>query len=497
MAKKKDIAEDSTSSAVVMPLDGKVPPQDIDAEKAILGALMLEKDAYSVVSEQLDPSCFYVPRHEMIFRTLEELAREEQPMDLVKVMDRLRMKKQLEEVGGAAYLASLTENIYSTANLMAYVDILYRKSLSRKLIRFSSEVMMQAYDDVTEAEVQMQNAESKLFEISQSNRSTDFKQINELIRPTLKTIEEISKQEGGMSGLPSGYPDIDKMTSGWQNSDLIIIAARPAMGKTAFVVSMAKNMAMDHGVPVALFNLEMSAEQLTKRLLSNVCEIDSNKIKNGELNDEEWSRLNQRISLLEDAPLFIDDTPSLSIFELRTKARRLVRQHGVKLIIIDYLQLMNASGMRFGSREQEVSMISRSLKVLAKELEIPIIALSQLNRGVEQRDANSKRPQLSDLRESGAIEQDADIVCFIHRPEYYKITEDPMTGESLLGIGEFIIAKHRNGPIGDARLRFTGAYTLFSPLNAAPRDTSVIHSFSETSSVPFASLPDNTQDVPF
>ena len=288
-----------------------------------------------------------------------------------------------------------------------------------------------------------------------------------MVKGAITEIQIAANRSEGISGLTTGFHDIDEMTSGWQNSDLIIIAARPAMGKTAFVVSMAKYMAVDHGIPVALFNLEMSAVQLVKRFLSNVCEIDGQKIKSGRLSEEEWGRLNNRIGTLESAPLFINDTPSLSVFELRTKARRLVREHQVKIIIIDYLQLMNASGMSFGNREQEVSTISRSLKMLAKELNIPIIALSQLNRGVENRlqggDANSKRPQLSDLRESGAIEQDADIVCFIHRPEYYKITVDPETGESLRGVGEFIIAKHRNGPVGEVRLAFKADYARFAP----------------------------------
>ncbi len=278
-------------------------------------------------------------------------------------------------------------------------------------------------------------------------------------------IQNAMNRQEGISGLASGFPAIDALTSGWQKSDLIIIAARPAMGKTAFVLSMAKNIAVDNNVPVAVFNLEMSGVQLAKRLLQNVCEIDGTKIKNGRLSDQESKQLFTKAEEVHNAPLYIDDSPGLSIFELRTKARRLVREHNVQLIIIDYLQLMNASGMGFGNREQEVSMISRSLKVLAKELKIPIIALSQLNRSVETRqgDINSKRPQLSDLRESGAIEQDADIVCFIHRPEYYKIYEDK-NGMSLKNVGEFIIAKHRNGPIGDVYLTFIGEYAKFLPL---------------------------------
>jgi len=277
----------------------------------------------------------------------------------------------------------------------------------------------------------------------------------------LDNLQAAANRKDGLSGLRSGFKELDKMTSGWQNSDLIIIAARPAMGKTAFVLSMAKNMALDYEYPVGIFSLEMSNVQLVNRLIINVCQIRGENIKSGRLTDEEWMLLDKNIKHLYNAPIFIDDTPSLSIFELRTKARRLVREHGVKVIIIDYLQLMNASGMNFGSREQEVSTISRSLKGLAKELNIPVIALSQLNRSLESRQGNEgKRPQLADLRESGAIEQDADIVCFIHRPEYYKITEDE-NGNSLIGIAEIILAKHRNGPTGIATMNFDAEYALF------------------------------------
>ena len=306
----------------------------------------------------------------------------------------------------------------------------------------------------------MQEAEGKLFEISQRNVKKDVTQIDPVIKEALDNLQIASNRKEGLSGLQTGFDDLDKMTSGWQPSDLIIIAARPAMGKTAFVLSMAKNMAMNYHTPVAVFSLEMSNVQLVNRLIVNTCEIEGEKIKSGQLKAFEWEQLMARIKDLYEIPLFIDDTPSLSVFELRTKARRLAREHGVKMLIIDYLQLMNASGMSFGSREQEVSTISRSLKGLAKELNIPIIALSQLNRSVESRQGDGKRPQLSDLRESGAIEQDADMVCFIHRPEYYKITEDEK-GNDLRGLAEIIIAKHRNGAVGDVRLRFKGEFARF------------------------------------
>ena len=452
---------------VPMEMDGRIPPQAPDFEEAVLGAILLEKDAYARVSERLRPETFYVRAHEQIYSAMVTLAMAQQPIDMLTVTEELRRMDVLDEIGGPAYIAGLTSKVMSTSSLEAHADILYNKALSRRLIGMASTTLKGAYDDVIDVQEQIQQAEGSLFEIAQQNSSRDFVPINPLVKGAITEIQIAANRSEGISGLTTGFHDIDEMTSGWQNSDLIIIAARPAMGKTAFVVSMAKYMAVDHGIPVALFNLEMSAVQLVKRFLSNVCEIDGQKIKSGRLSEEEWGRLNNRIGTLESAPLFINDTPSLSVFELRTKARRLVREHQVKIIIIDYLQLMNASGMSFGNREQEVSTISRSLKMLAKELNIPIIALSQLNRGVENRlqggDANSKRPQLSDLRESGAIEQDADIVCFIHRPEYYKITVDPETGESLRGVGEFIIAKHRNGPVGEVRLAFKADYARFAP----------------------------------
>ena len=451
---------------VPMELDGRIPPQAPDFEEAVLGAILLEKDAYARVSEKIRPETFYVKAHELIYTAMVTLAMAQQPIDMLTVTEELRRMGVLEEVGDASYIAGLTTKVMSTGSLEAHADILYNKALSRRLIGMASTTLKGAYDDIIDIQEQIQQAEGSLFEIAQQNSTRDFVPINPLVKGAINEMQVAANREEGISGLTTGFPDIDQMTSGWQNSDLIIIAARPAMGKTAFVVSMAKYMAVDHGIPVALFNLEMSAVQLVKRFLSNVCEIDGQKIKSGRLSEEEWTRLNNRIGTLEGAPLYINDTPSLSVFELRTKAR-LVREHQVKIIIIDYLQLMNASGMSFGNREQEVSTISRSLKMLAKELNIPIIALSQLNRGVENRvqggDANSKRPQLSDLRESGAIEQDADIVCFIHRPEYYKITVDPESGESLRGVGEFIIAKHRNGPVGDVRLAFKADYARFAP----------------------------------
>ena len=380
---------------------------------------------------------------------------------MITVTEQRKRMGALDEVGGAPYISELTSKVASTAHLEFHARIIAQKYLARELIRFTATIQDKAFDETVDVDDLMQEAEGSRFEISQRNVKKDVTQINPVIKEALTMLEKAANQEGGMSGLRSGFDGLDKITSGWQNSDLVIIAARPAMGKTAFVLSMAKNMAVNFKIPVALFSLEMSNVQLVNRLIVNVCEIPGEKIKSGRLEKYEWEQLDFKIKELYDAPIYVDDTPSLSVFELRTKARRLVREHDIKCIIIDYLQLMNASGMNFGSREQEVSTISRSLKGLTKEMKIPIIALSQLNRGVEARQgAEGKRPQLADLRESGAIEQDADMVCFIHRPEYYKILEDEK-GNSLVGLAEIIIAKHRNGAVGDVRLRFKSEFAKF------------------------------------
>lgn len=449
----------------LLPDIGKIQPQARELEEAILGALMLEKDAYSLVSDILKPDSFYDTIHQIIYRAIVDLAVRQAPIDMLTVVEQLKKDGELETVGGPVYIAQLTEKVASAAHIEFHARIIAQKYLARELIAFSSTITNKAFDETSDVDDLMQEAESKLFEISQGNVKKDVTQINPVIKEALNLLEIAANRPEGLSGLQTGFTPLDKITSGWQNSDLVIIAARPAMGKTAFVLSMAKNMVVSYGYPVALFSLEMSNVQLVNRLIVNTCEIPGEKIKNGQLLPYEWEQLDFKIKELYDAPLYIDDTPSLSVFELRTKARRLVREHGIKMIIIDYLQLMNASGMNYGSREQEVSMISRSLKGLAKELNIPIIALSQLNRGVEGRaGAEGKRPQLSDLRESGAIEQDADMVCFVHRPEYYKILEDDK-GNSLIGLAEIIIAKHRNGATGDVLLRFKSEFARFQNID--------------------------------
>lgn len=450
----------------IIPNDlGRIQPQARELEEAVLGALMLEKDAYSLVSDILKPESFYDPIHQIIYRAIVTLAIQQEPVDILTVTEQLKRQGELENAGGPMYVIQLSEKVASSAHIEYHARIIAQKYLARELISFSSSITNYAFDDTVDIDDLMQEAESRLFELSQGNLKKEVTQINPVIKEALNLLEIAANRPEGLSGLQTGFDALDKMTSGWQNSDLVIIAARPAMGKTAFILSMAKNMTVMYNYPIALFSLEMANVQLVNRLIVNTCEIPGEKIKNGQLAPHEWEQLDYKIKELYDAPLYIDDTPSLSVFELRTKARRLVREHGVKMIMIDYLQLMNASGMNYGSREQEVSMISRSLKGLAKELNIPIIALSQLNRGVEGRaGAEGKRPQLSDLRESGAIEQDADMVCFIHRPEYYKILEDEK-GNSLIGLAEIIIAKHRNGATGEVLLRFKNEFARFQNID--------------------------------
>ena len=440
---------------------GHQQPQNIPMEQAVLGALLIEQDAYSIVSEILRPECFYDHRHQIIYRTIRDLNIRQNPVDILTVAEALEASGELEEIGGPYYITTLSAKVSSSAHIEYHARVIAQKHLARELITFTSKVQTEAFDPGNDVDELMQYAEGRLFELSQQNTKKDYTQINPVIGEAYEMLRKAASRSDGLSGLTSGFPSLDKMTSGWQNSDLIIIAARPAMGKTAFVLSMAKKMSVDNRIPVAIFSLEMSNVQLVNRLIVNTCEITGEKIKSGQLEPYEWKQLDSRITPLYDAPLYVDDTPSMSIFELRTKARRLVREHGVKMIMIDYLQLMNASGLSFGSRQEEVSTISRSLKGLAKELNIPIIALSQLNRGVEGREGfEGKIPVLSDLRESGAIEQDADMVCFIHRPEYYKLYHDD-NGRDMHGMAMFIIAKHRNGAVGDVLMRFRSQYARF------------------------------------
>ena len=371
----------------------------------------------------------------------------------------------------------------SAAHVESHARILAQKYMQRQLIHYAGDIETMAYEEGVDVDELMQKAEGELFQLSQNNMKQDYTQIDPVVKEAVAILQRAAQNSGGLTGIPTGYRGLDDMTSGWQPSDLVIIAGRPAMGKTSFALSIAKNVAVDYDVPIGFFSLEMNNVQLVNRLISNVCEISGKKILNGQLEQPEWERLDKKLRKLTGAPIYIDDTPGLSVFELRTKARRLVREKGVKLLMIDYLQLMNANGMKFGSRQEEVSTISRSLKGIAKELNIPVLALSQLSRNVENREGlEGKRPQLSDLRESGAIEQDADMVCFIHRPEYYKIYTSA-DGSDLRGMAEIIIAKHRNGAVGDVRLRFIGQYTRFQN----PEDDMVIPPPTEGGGATFGS----------
>ncbi len=446
------------------PIDNKyghLQPQAPDIERLVLGALMVDKDAFSMISELVRPETFYEPRNQKIFQAIQTLSLAEKPVDIATVTEQLKRDGTLEDVGGPIYLLDLNQHVASSAHIEYHAKILAQKSLARQLISYASTLETKAFDETIDVDELMQEAEGSLFELSQRNMKQDYTQIDPVLKNAVDILQKAFANPGGLTGIPSGYTDLDDKTAGWQDSDLVILAGRPAMGKTAFALSLAKNIAIDQQIPVGFFSLEMSNVQLVNRLIANVCEIDGKKILNGQLTNDEWNRLDKKLRTMQGKPLYIDDTPGMSIFELRTKARRLVREKHVKMIMIDYLQLMNANGVKFGSRQEEVSTISRSLKGLAKELNIPILALSQLNRGVEGREGiEGKRPQLSDLRESGAIEQDADIVCFVHRPEYYRIYNDEK-GNDLRHKAQIIIAKHRKGATGDVLLNFRGEYTRF------------------------------------
>ena len=488
---------------------GKIPPQAIDLEEVVIGAMMIDKKGVDEVIDILSPEAFYKKAHQLIFEAIFQLFKNGEPIDLLTVSSQLKKNATLDLVGGDFYLISLTQKVSSSAHIEFHARIILQKYIQRSLIKISSEIIEDSYDETKDVFDLLDNAESKLYDITQGNIKKSSETAQDLVIQAKKKIEEISNKEG-LSGVPSGFDKLDKLTSGWQESDLIIIAARPGMGKTALTLSMARNIAVNQNIPVAFFSLEMASVQLITRLISSETGLSSEKLRTGRLEKHEWEQLNVKVKGLEKAPLYIDDTPSLSIFDLRAKARRLASQHKIKLIVIDYLQLMTAGGgQKGGNREQEISMISRNLKALAKELNIPVIALSQLSRAVETR-GGSKRPLLSDLRESGAIEQDADIVSFIYRPEYYKIDEwDDEERSPTEGQAEFIVAKHRNGGLDSIRLKFIGhlgkfdnlddfdsPFEFHSKMNAAANDDT----FKPTS---FPSpddafdAPEEEDDVPF
>lgn len=439
---------------------GKLPPQATDLEEAVLGALMLDKEALTDVIDILKKESFYKEDHQSIYEAILDLFQKSEPIDILTVTQELKKKGTLEEVGGPFYIAQLTNRVASSANVEFHARIISQKHIQRELIKISSDTIKSAYDETIDVFDLLDQAEAKLFEVAEGNIRKSYDDMNKLLHKAIKQLEIISKQDG-TSGVPTGFANLDRVTGGFQKSDMIVLAARPGMGKTAFVLSLARNSAVDYKKGVAVFSLEMSSLQLVNRLIASETEISAEKLKKGNLEPHEWEQLNARIGKLTNAPIFINDTPGLTVFELRAQCRRLKAEKDIQMVIIDYLQLMSAGTSEGkGNREQEISTISRAIKGIAKELDIPIIALSQLSRAVETR-GGDKKPMLSDLRESGAIEQDADMVMFIYRPEYYGLTEDA-EGNSTQGLGELIIAKHRNGSTEDVKIRFINHLAKFT-----------------------------------
>jgi replicative DNA helicase len=479
---------------------GKVQPQAVPLEEAVLGALMLDREALPMVMDILRPESFYLESHQLIYRAVIRLFERSNPVDLLTVTEELRKTGDLDKVGGGYYLVELSHKVASAANIEYHARIIAQKHIQRELISVSTRTIRDAYEDTTDVFTLLDDAEKGLFGITQNNLSRSYESMGTLSSRVLKQIEELSGKADGLTGVPSGFTDLDRITSGWQPSDLVIIAARPGMGKTSFVLAVMLNAAKDFGKPVAMFSLEMASTQLVQRLISMEAEISGSKMRNGKLEDYEWQQLQTTVERLSTVPIFIDDTPAINIFELRAKCRRLKMQHDIQLVIIDYLQLMTGASEnnRNANREQEIAGISRALKSLAKELSIPVIALAQLSRAVEVR-GGSKRPQLSDLRESGSIEQDADIVSFIYRPEYYQILEDE-NGQSLKGVAEIIIAKHRHGALETVRLKFTDTFARFGNL-----DDPAFAGLSDPLTGPFSpsgsgiTMPSrmNEEDIPF
>jgi len=456
---------------------GKIPPQALDLEEAVLGAMMLENDRLAEVIEILKPEAFYKENHQTIYSAIQRLFRQNEPVDILTVTEELRKTGELEIAGGPYFITMLTNRVASTANIEFHARIILQKFIQRELIRVSSEIIKDAYEDTTDVFDLLDKAENGLFAISEGSIGKSYMDMQNIVKEAIKEIAAGRDSEGKLRGVGSGFTELDRITSGWQKSDLIIIASRPGMGKTAFSLTMARNAAIDFKKPVAVFSLEMSSVQLVTRLMSSETEIPQEKLRKGSMEDHEWAQLNARITSLIDAPLYIDDTAALSIFDLRAKCRRLKAHHDIQLIIVDYLQLMQGNQDTRGNREQEISSISRALKALAKELNVPVIALSQLSRASEKREKAAK-PILSDLRESGSIEQDADMVLFIYRPEYYKIDVDEH-GDSMAGVADVIIAKNRNGPLKDVRIRFISKYAKFvdaemdyEPMANIPANTS-------------------------
>ena len=494
MAKK--VGKRTLKATPIHHIEGKLQPQAIELEKAILGALMIDNESLSDAIDSLRTEYFYAPKHQKIFQAITNLFNNTQPVDILTVSEELKRLDAFKEIGGLSYISELTNNVASSSNTEFHARIIAEKFIKRSLINISRKISDDAFDDSVDIFDLLNNAESELFTVTEGTLRKSYDKMSSLIKGALENIEALRNKEDGLSGIPSGFTNLDRVTSGWQKSDLIICAARPGMGKTAFALTMARNIAIDHNIPIGFFSLEMSSEQLVNRLIASEAELGASKLRKGDLEDHEMVQLHAKIKYLSEASIFIDDTPALTIFELRAKARRLVKNNNVEIIIIDYLQLMNAGG-NAGNREQEISTISRSLKGIAKELKIPVIALSQVNRGVENRTGvGSKRPMLSDLRESGAIEQDADIVTFIYRPEYYKIYEWD-NGDDSRGQGELIIAKHRNGSLKNVRLKFIDEFAKFSDLDYFEQEN-LNQEYDSSSMISMSSsMNQEEQDEPF
>ncbi len=495
-------------------MNGKIPPQALDLEEAVLGALMLDQNAVNNSIEIIRKEFFYEPKHQFIFEAVRYLFEEGRPVDILTVVEQLRRNGNLEIAGGAYYITQLTNRVTSGAHIEFHARVLTEKFIQREMIRIATETINEAYDETTDVVDLLDKTEQRLMDINDNNFRTDYKDMHSLLANAMEEIEKAQNTEGGISGVPTGFTNLDRMTGGFQKGTLIILAARPAMGKTAFALSMARNIAVEFQKPIAFFSLEMTALELVMRLVSSESEISGEHLKKGEeLKDWQREQLARKIQPLNDAPIFIDDTPQLTIFELRAKCRRLKQRHDIQMVFIDYLQLMHVGGDGKGNREQEISTISRQLKALSKELNIPILALSQLSRAVETR-GGSKKPMLSDLRESGAIEQDADIVTFIYRPEYYGIMDDEQG--TTMGMADIILAKHRSGAVGEVRLKFVskfarfenpdlsgfgmGGYTSMTALepnqNFETKTVTISSKMNDDDDIPMNYLPKD-EDVPF
>ena len=492
----KRIGKKLISATSTQKIDGKLQPQALELEEAVLGALMIDNESLSDTIDSLQPEYFYKPDNQKIFEAIINLFNNSKPVDILTVSEELKRMDALDSIGGMIYISQLTNNISSSSNTEFHARIIAEKFIKRSLISISNNIIGDAFNDTIDIFDLLNTAEEKLFNVTEGTLRKSYDKMSVLIKGALENIEVLRQKEDGLSGVPSGFTKLDRVTSGWQNSDLVIVAARPGMGKTAFALSMARNIAINHEKAIGFFSLEMSSEQLVSRLIASEAELSASKLRRGDLKDYEMVQLHEKIKQLSDAQIYIDDTPALTVFELRAKARRLVKNHNVEIILIDYLQLMSAGG-NAGNREQEISTISRSLKGIAKELKIPVIALSQVNRGVESRTGTgSKRPMLSDLRESGAIEQDADIVTFIYRPEYYKIYEWD-NGDDSRSQAEIIIAKHRNGALDNIRLKFTAEFAKFSDIDYFDNFSSNLDDESMISTFSSSMNNDNDDKAPF